>query len=100
MHCQISSLRAFSSALLLLLPHLGIVLHIGHSRVGGLDVVAVDHLHQLEVEEGQKLLSDVHGDWLGVGRVEPRTGPGAGFGGSLWLSVALSNASPGGCWVG
>ena len=86
MHCQISSLRVFSSALLLLLPHLGIVLHIGHSGVGGLDVVAVDHLHQLEVEEGQELLSDVDGDWLGVGRVEPsepRTGPGAGFGDSL-----------------
>ena len=56
------------------------MLHIEHSRVGGLDVVAVDHLHQLEVEE---LLSDVDGDWLGVGRVEPRTGPGAGFGDSL-----------------
>ena len=72
------------------------MLHIGHSGVGGLDVVAVDHLHQLEVEEGQELLSDVDGDWLGVGRVEtsePRTGPGAGFGGSLWLSVALSKAS-------
>ena len=76
---QISSLRAFSSALLLLLSHLGVVLHIGHSRVGGLDVVAVDQLQQLEVEEGQELLSDVDGDWLGVGRVEPSeplTGPG------------------------
>ncbi len=96
MHCKISSLRAFSSALLLLLPHLGFVLHIGHIREGGLDVVAVDHLHQLEVEEGQELMSDVDGDWLGVGRVEPsepRTGPGAGFGSSLWLSVALSKAS-------
>ena len=72
------------------------MLHIGHSGVGGLDVVAVDHLHQLEVEEGQELLSDVDVDWLGVGRVEPsepRTGQGAGFGGSLWLSVALSMAS-------
>ena len=96
MHCKISSLRAFSSALLLLLPHLGVVLHIEHSRVGGLDVVAVDQLQQLEVEKGQELLSDVDGDWLGVGRVEPsepRTGQGAGFGGSLWLSVALSKAS-------
>ena len=72
------------------------MLHIEYSGVGGLDVVAVDHLHQLEVEEGQELLSDVDVDWLGVGRVEPsepHTGPGAGFGGSLWLSVALSKAS-------
>ena len=38
------------------------MLHIGYSGVGGLDVVAVDHLHQLEVEEGQELLSDVDGD--------------------------------------
>ena len=55
-------LGSFSAALLLILPHLGIMLHIGHSGVGGLDVVAVDHLHQLEVEEGQELLSDVDGD--------------------------------------
>ena len=40
------------------------MLHIEHSRVGGLDVVAVDQLQQLEVEEGQELLSDVDGDWL------------------------------------
>ena len=57
------------------------MLHIGYSGVGGLDVVAVDHLHQLEVEEGQEL-SDVDGDWLGEGRVEqsePRTSPGGMF---------------------
>ena len=95
MHCKISSLRAFSSALLLLLSHLGVVLHIGHSRIEGLDVVAVDDLHQLEVEEGQKFLSDVDGYWLGgLNQVSLiSTGPGAGFGGSLWLSVALSKAS-------
>ena len=44
--------------LLLILPHLDIVLHIGHIGVGGLDGVAVDYLHELEVEE----LSDVKGD--------------------------------------
>ena len=100
MHCKISSLRAFSSALLLLLPHLGVVLHIEHSRVGGLDVVAVDHLHQLEVEEGQKLLSDVDGYWLGglnqVSLVLVQ---------ELALGVACGcrwpcPRPPGGCWVG
>ena len=41
----------------LFLAHLGVVLHIGHSGVGGLDGVANDHLPQLVVEEGQDLLS-------------------------------------------
>ena len=67
MHCQISSLRAFSAALLLLLPHLGVVLHIGHSGIGSLDGVVVNDLPELVVEEGQELLSDVDGDRLGVG---------------------------------
>ena len=62
MHCKISSLRAFSSALLLLLPHLGVVLHIGHSGIGSLDGVVVNDLPELVVEEGQELLSDVDGD--------------------------------------
>ena len=73
MYFQMGNLRASSTGLLLLLPHLGVVLvqvlpHIGHGGVGDLDGVAVDRLPQLVVwrktgvEEGLELLSGV--GWL------------------------------------
>ena len=69
MYFQIGSLRASSTWLLLLLPHLGVLPHIGQWHGGDLDGVAVDHLPQLVVwrktgvEEGLELLSGV--GWLG-----------------------------------
>ena len=70
--------------------------HVGHGGVRDLHSAPVDHLPQLVVwgkagvEKGEELLSDVGGDGLGVGGVEPGNPPGprlaAGFGG-CWLLV-------------